>query len=63
MILVFIKQKPLGRIISEMTNKEHFINEWLYDNPDDNESDALNAWKNELDFMNQFYDWDEQKHD
>ena len=46
-----------------MTDKEHFINEWLYDNPDDNKSDALNAWKNELDFMNQFYDWDEQKHD
>jgi hypothetical protein len=43
-----------------MTDKEHFINEWLNDNPQDDESDALNAWMNELDFVNQFNDWDNQ---
>ena len=43
-----------------MTNKEHFINEWLKDNPDDDRSDALDAWKSEVKFINQFNDWDNQ---
>jgi len=46
-----------------MTDKEHFINDWLKNNPDDDESDAVNAWKNEVKFINQFNDWDNQTHD
>jgi hypothetical protein len=43
-----------------MNLKEHFINEWLKDNPDDDRSDALDAWKLEVKFINQFNDWDEK---
>lgn len=43
-----------------MTNKEQFISNWLKDNPNDDEFDALDAWKNEVKFINQFNDWDNQ---
>jgi hypothetical protein len=32
----------------------------LKDNPNDDEFDALDAWKNEVKFINQFNDWDNQ---
>jgi hypothetical protein len=40
--------------------KEHFITEWLYDNPDDSMTDAIDAWRNHIDYVNQFNDWDNQ---
>lgn len=40
-----------------MTDKEHFIHEWLKDNPNDDRSDAVDAWKGEVKFLKQFYDW------
>ena len=43
-----------------MTDKEQFIMEWLYENPDDDMSDAIDAWKNHIDYANQFNDWDNQ---
>jgi hypothetical protein len=43
-----------------MTDKKQFINDWLKDNPNDDRSDALDAWKVEVKFINQFNDWDEQ---
>ena len=45
---------------TEMTDKKQFISNWLKDNPNDNEFDALDAWKNEVKFINQFNDWDNQ---
>jgi hypothetical protein len=41
-----------------MTDKKQFISNWLKDNPNDDEFDALDAWKNEVKFIKQFYDWD-----
>lgn len=41
-------------------DKEQFIADWLKDNPSDDLLDALDAWDNELKFINQFYDWDNQ---
>ena len=49
-----------SRKLRIMNLKEHFINEWLKDNPDDDRSDALDAWKSEVKFINQFNDWDNQ---
>lgn len=43
-----------------MTDKQQFIADWLKDNPDDDASDAMNAWKDEVKFINQFHDWDNQ---
>jgi hypothetical protein len=41
------------------TDKQQFIEDWVKRNPDDDESEALDAWKLEVKFINQFYDWDE----
>jgi hypothetical protein len=46
-----------------MTDKQQFISDWLKDNPDDDTSDALDAWKSEVKFINQFRDWDDQMDD
>jgi len=43
-----------------MTDKKKFIAEWLKDNPDDDKFDALDAWKDEVKFINQFHDWGNQ---
>jgi hypothetical protein len=43
-----------------MTRKEQFIHDWLNDNPNDDKSDALDAWKGEVKFANQFYEWEEK---
>jgi hypothetical protein len=43
-----------------MTDKQQFIDDWLKDNPEDDMSDALDAWKSEVKFINQFNDWDDQ---
>jgi hypothetical protein len=43
-----------------MTDKQQFIVDWLKDNSDDDMSDAMDAWKDQVKFINQFYDWDNQ---
>jgi hypothetical protein len=43
-----------------MTDKQQFIADWLKDNPDDDMSDAMDAWKDEIKFINHFHDWDNQ---
>ena len=43
-----------------MTDKQQFIADWLKDNPDDDMSDAMDACKDEVKFINQFHDWDNQ---
>ena len=43
-----------------MTDKEQFIQDWLQRNPQDDETDALESWKQEVKFLNTFNDWDNQ---
>jgi hypothetical protein len=43
-----------------MTDKEQFIQDWLQRNPQDDQDDALEAWKQEVKFLNTFNDWDNQ---
>ena len=52
------KKYTLG--LNFMTDKKKFIAEWLKDNPDDDKFDALDAWKDEVKFINQFHNWDNQ---
>jgi hypothetical protein len=45
-----------------MTDKEQFIQDWLQRNPQDDETDAVEAWKLEVKFLNTFNDWDSGKY-
>ena len=44
---------PVTSILTEMTDKKQFIHDWLKDNPNDDRSDAVDAWKGEVKFANQ----------
>ena len=43
-----------------MTDKQQFIQDWLQHNPQDDQDDALQAWKLEVKFLNTFNDWNNQ---
>jgi hypothetical protein len=43
-----------------MTDKKQFIADWLKDHPEDDRSDALDAWKSEVKFINHHREWDNQ---
>lgn len=46
-----------------MTDKEQFVSDWLKSNPQDDSSDAHQAWKDHIKFVNSFFDWDDQIED
>ena len=43
-----------------MPDKQNFIENWLINHPQDDETDAEDAWKLEVKFINGFCDWDNQ---
>ena len=45
-----------------MTDQQQFIQDWLQRNPQDDETDAVEAWKLEVKFLNTFNDWDSGKY-